>query len=104
MVKLEQPSTNDYHRIGEAFENVIVRINFNKSTINNKSKCVSIDKIAQDILDTAIIKLSFTSNQVERVLSVAKTIALMDDQQKDCIKVYHISEAIQYQLIDDLMR
>jgi len=50
------------------------------------------------ILKSAIHKLNLSITQVNSIVSVSKTIALMD--RKSIVSVEHIAEAIQYQSFD----
>jgi len=94
IVALERPLFSDIVSVvgGESFQDVMERIHsFDRlRTIN------SIDNDAMDLLKTAYDRLLFTGSQVERVLTIVRTIALMDNLT--IVKAYHMSEAIQYQI------
>jgi magnesium chelatase family protein len=53
---------------------------------------------AERLLETAVTKLGFSARAYDRVLKVARTIA--DLEAKDAIGTAHVSEAIQYRMMD----
>jgi magnesium chelatase family protein len=53
---------------------------------------------AEKLLETAVAKLGFSARAYDRVLKVARTIA--DLEGKDGIESPHVSEAIQYRMMD----
>lgn len=55
---------------------------------------------AEKLLETAVTKLGFSARAYDRVLKVARTIADLDGS--DGIAVPHVSEAIQYRMLDRL--
>jgi magnesium chelatase family protein len=48
----------------------------------------------------AVTKLGFSARAFDRVLKVARTIADLDG--KDAIETPHVSEAVQYRMMDKL--
>lgn len=58
----------------------------------------NIPKDATNLIEMAMEKLGLSARAVGRILRVARTIADLDDS--DEIKTIHVSEAIQYRLID----
>ncbi len=55
---------------------------------------------AEKLLEMAVTKLGFSARAFDRVLKVARTIADLDG--KDAIETPHVSEAIQYRMMDRL--
>jgi magnesium chelatase family protein len=55
---------------------------------------------AERLLEMAVTKLGFSARAFDRVLKVARTIADLDG--KDGIETPHVSEAIQYRMMDRL--
>ena len=55
---------------------------------------------AESLLETAVTKLGFSARAYDRVLKVARTIADLDGS--DGIGTAHVSEAIQYRMMDRL--
>ncbi|MBP1660055.1 MAG: Mg chelatase, subunit ChlI, partial [Candidatus Aminicenantes bacterium] len=55
---------------------------------------------AEKLLEMAVTKLGFSARAFDRVLKVARTIA--DLEGKDGIETPHVSEAIQYRMMDRL--
>ena len=60
----------------------------------------SIPAEAEKLLEMAVTKLGFSARAFDRVLKVARTIADLDG--KDAIETPHVSEAIQYRMMDRL--
>jgi magnesium chelatase family protein len=58
----------------------------------------SIPAEAEKLLEMAVTKLGFSARAFDRVLKVARTIADLDG--KDGIETPHVSEAIQYRMMD----
>jgi magnesium chelatase family protein len=58
----------------------------------------SIAAEAERLLETAVTKLGFSTRAYHRVLKVARTIADLEEGEK--IKPVHVSEAIQYRMMD----
>jgi len=96
IVKLERPLFNEIVSVltGEPFTDVMYRID----TFNKLKTVKSTDQDAMEFLKTAYNKLLFTSSQINRVLAVSKTIAIMDNS--DIVHSQHMAEAIQYQALD----
>jgi magnesium chelatase family protein len=55
-------------------------------------------KEGREILKTAITELGLSARAYDRVLKVARTIA--DLEGKECIRAAHVSEAVQYRVLD----
>jgi magnesium chelatase family protein len=64
---------------------------------DSKRHCV-IPAEAEKLLETAVTRLGFSARAYDRVLKVARTIA--DLEGKEGIDTVHISEAIQYRMLD----
>ncbi len=64
-----------------------------------KRHCAIPDE-AEKILETAVTRLGFSARAYDRVLKVARTIA--DLEGMDDISTVHVSEAIQYRMMDKL--
>ena len=58
------------------------------------------DQTVIDLLRTAHNRFNFTLKQMNKVLSIAKTIAY--DDNSESVLVHHIAEAIQYQISDTI--
>lgn len=61
-------------------------------------KYCQVDEKGKELLEMAVNKLGFSARGYTRVLKVARTIADLEDEEK--IIPVHISEAIQYRMID----
>jgi len=73
---------------------------YNNAQMGNKdvaSYC-SVDKEGEELLEMAVDKLGFSARAYNRVLKVARTIADLNGEEN--ISVMHISEAIQYRILD----
>jgi magnesium chelatase family protein len=55
---------------------------------------------AERLLETAVVKLGFSARGYDRVLKVARTIADLEGSMG--IGAAHISEAVQYRMLDRL--
>lgn len=64
-----------------------------------KQFCVLPDE-AERLLETAVTKLGFSARAFDRVLKVARTIA--DLEGSEAIATAHVSEAVQYRMMDRL--
>lgn len=82
-------------RTGESTADVVKRIeNFKVSQINP----AELNKEAEELLKLAILELGISARAYDRIISVAKTIAKMDE--KGIVEAHHISEAISYRSLD----
>ncbi len=73
---------------------------FSNSSMNRKEiekHCV-LGKDCRRLLEAAITKLGISARGHDRILKVARTIADLEDSDK--IRIHHLSEAIQYRLLD----
>jgi len=57
-----------------------------------------VDKEGQELLKMAVDRLGFTARGYTRVLKVARTIADLNGEER--ITPVHISEAVQYRIMD----
>jgi magnesium chelatase family protein len=79
------------------FENQTITANAQMSSRQVKKYCV-LDKPAEDILHQAMTELGISARGHSKILKVSRTIADLDGSE--CIKVEHVSEAIQYRNLD----
>jgi len=73
---------------------------YNNAQMGNKdvaSYC-SVNKGGEELMEMAVDKLGFSARAYNRVLKVARTIADLNGEEN--ISVVHISEAIQYRILD----
>jgi magnesium chelatase family protein len=61
-------------------------------------KFCAIDGVCRKLLETAMEKFGFTARAYHRILKVSRTVADLEGSTE--IKVNHISEAIQYRMLD----
>ncbi len=61
-------------------------------------KYCTLDNTSNELMKTAMTKLGLSARAYDKILKVARTIADLDESEE--IKVYHISEAIQYRSLD----
>lgn len=90
-LKLEHFSSR---RPGESSEEIKVRVE--KARLNPKPK--ELDREANELLKLAILELGIYPTSYDKIISVAATIAQMDN--KPMIEAHHISEAISYRSLD----
>jgi len=61
-------------------------------------KCCQVDDQGKELLEMAVNRLGFSARAYARALKVARTIADLNDE--DSISPVHVSEAIQYRMMD----
>ena len=79
------------------FKNDKIYCNGQMRTRHIKKYCV-LTKEAKEILETAMERLSLSARAYTRILKVSRTIA--DLEGSDSIESHHISEAVQYRMMD----
>lgn len=98
IVRIESPDIKFINRDTEDFESMLSRVA--RSTEFAKiyeDKEFDLQKDAIELFECAIKRLNLTLGQMERIKAVAKTITIMEGS--NIIGPYHISEAIQYQVL-----
>ncbi len=97
-IHVEVPKLNLDHlsdrRRGESSEEIKARVE--KARMNPEAE--KLDKEADELLKLAILELGISAKSYDKIISVAATIAQMDD--KRIIEAHHISEAISYRSLD----
>ncbi|HKN19440.1 MAG TPA: ATP-binding protein, partial [Dissulfurispiraceae bacterium] len=92
------------HRVSEARERQLKRFKDDKLFANGQMKTRHIKKYcmlsgeAHSLLDTAMQRLALSARAYSRILKVARTVADLDGAAS--IGSSHISEAIQYRMLD----
>ncbi len=92
------------HRVSEARERQLNRFKGDKLFANGQMKTRHIKKYctfsgeAHSLLDTAMQRLGLSARAYSRILKVARTVADLDGAE--AIGSSHISEAIQYRMLD----
>lgn len=81
----------------ERFKGKKIYCNAQMGTKEVKKFC-SVDDEGRELLEMAVNRLGFSARAYTRVLKVARTIADLNDEEK--ISPVHISEAIQYRMMD----
>lgn len=81
-------------RRGESSAEIIARI----KAVQDKGYPVTLDREAEELLKLAILELGISARCYDKVIRVARTIALLDN--KEIIEAHHISEAISYRSLD----
>lgn len=81
----------------ERFKGKKIYCNAQMGTREIKKFCSVGDK-SKELLEMAVNRLGFSARAYTRVLKVARTIADLEDQEK--ISPVHVSEAIQYRMMD----
>ena len=61
-------------------------------------KFCQVDEDGKELLEMAVNRLGFSARAYTRVLKVARTIADLSSEEN--IKPVHVSEAIQYRMLD----
>jgi magnesium chelatase family protein len=61
-------------------------------------KYCQVDDQGKELLQMAVNRLGFSARAYTRVLKVARTIADLNDEER--ISPVHVSEAIQYRMMD----
>ena len=97
-IQVEVPKLNLDHlsdrRRGESSAEIKIRVE--KARLNPKPK--ELDKEANELLKLAILELGIYPTSYDKIISVAATIAQMDN--KPIMEAHHISEAISYRSLD----
>ncbi len=99
-----EPSAIIRERVVKARKKQLERFRGRKIYCNSKmsnrdiKKFCRVEEKAKDLLAMAIDRLGFSARAYTRVLKVARTIADLEGQ--DQISVVHLSEAIQYRMMD----
>ncbi len=92
------------HRVSEARERQLKRFKDDKLFANGQMKTRHIKKYcmlsgeAHSLLDTAMQRLGLSARAYSRILKVARTVADLDCAES--IGSSHVSEAIQYRMLD----
>jgi len=73
-----------------------IRLRAEKARLNPKPK--KLDKEADELMKMAILELGIHSASYDKIISIAATIAQMDN--KPIIECHHLSEAISYRSLD----
>ncbi len=100
IAKLQTPTILDYNSLGESFETVYKRIEYN--TVCKRieySKDMQEKKLhqqAKNILDATQNRFHLLLCRREKILKVSNTIASMDNSE--IIQAHHLSEAVGYYL------
>ena len=92
------------HRVSEARDRQLKRFKDDKLFANGQMKTRHIKKYcalsgeAHSLIDTAMQRLGLSARAYSRILKVARTVADLDGA--DSIGGSHVSEAIQYRMLD----
>lgn len=89
---LEHIKTPEYQQATRS--EIIIRLL--TPSFNDYSFKKNIDKTALELLRTACTKFYFTLSKINKIISVAETVAKMDGSE--IVMPYHMAEAIQYQI------
>ncbi len=81
----------------ERFKDQPVKVNAHLTSRQVKKYC-ALDKPAEELLYQAMTELGLSARGYSKILKVARTIADMDE--RELIKIEHVSEAIQYRSLD----
>ncbi len=95
--KIRQRVMRARERQLERFGGLKIYANAQMGTKEIKKFC-SVDAECQKLLETAVTRLGLSARACDRVLKVARTIA--DLSGEDAITPVHISEAVQYRMMD----
>jgi len=105
--QFDEKSENIYLRVKSAIEIQKKRfkdetIKFNSMMTSNEIKkyCI-IPEDARELLETAMDKMGFSARSLDKIIKLSRTIADLDNSDKILKK--HISEALQYRLLDRTM-
>ena len=91
--ELVTPINSDYNVAGESFEMINKRIDISI----DPCYFMKLDQSAKDLLNSFMQRYQLTFKRHSQILLVAQTIATLDHLNE--IKAFHISEALQYQII-----
>lgn len=83
---------------GETSETVLQRILEARELYRQNHEKINPDEDAINLLTTACQRLGFSVKTTTKILKVSRAVANMDGS--DIIRPYHISEAIQYRILD----
>jgi len=105
--EFDEKSENIYLRVKSAIEIQKKRfkdetIKFNSMMTSNEIKkyCI-IPEDARELLEIAMDKMGFSARSLDKIIKLSRTIADLDSSDKILKK--HISEALQYRLLDRTM-
>lgn len=82
----------------ESSDQIKARVDKANDFLGEYESAMEPDKEANELLKLAILELGISSQAYDKILSVSKTIAALDN--KDTIEAHHISEAISYRSLD----
>jgi len=97
-IHIEVPSI-EYNQKKASEDSATIKARINKAmTPANTSTLMEVDKEGEELLKMAILEIGLSARAYDKVLKVARTIALLDN--KTTIEAGHISETIGYRSLD----
>jgi magnesium chelatase family protein len=63
-------------------------------------KHATLDEPARTLLGQALSELGLSARAYDKIRRVARTIADLDDEDDDMVRVHHVAEAVQYRILD----